>query len=65
TDAQIWDTYLEEATKHDKDDIISWNQILDVILIFAALFSAILTAFIIEFYQGLQPDPQQTAAALL
>lgn len=29
------------------------------------MFSAILTAFIIEFYKNLQPDPQQTAADLL
>jgi hypothetical protein len=31
----------------------------------AGLFSAILTAFIIEFYKLLQSDPQQTAADLL
>ncbi|KII89335.1 hypothetical protein PLICRDRAFT_109912, partial [Plicaturopsis crispa FD-325 SS-3] len=31
----------------------------------AGLFSAILTAFIIEFYKNLQPDPQQTTADLL
>ncbi|KII89394.1 hypothetical protein PLICRDRAFT_59024, partial [Plicaturopsis crispa FD-325 SS-3] len=60
-----WKDYLDEATQHDKDTIISWNQNMDVILIFAALFSAILTAFIIEFYKNLQPDPQQTTADLL
>ncbi|KII89361.1 hypothetical protein PLICRDRAFT_175554 [Plicaturopsis crispa FD-325 SS-3] len=64
-DAQIWKNYLEEATQHDRDNITGWNQNMDVILIFAALFSAILTAFIIEFYKNLQPDPQQTTAELL
>ncbi|KIJ36349.1 hypothetical protein M422DRAFT_782264 [Sphaerobolus stellatus SS14] len=54
--APIWDKYCEEARLHDKSMTEGWNADMDVLLVFAALFSAILTAFIIEFYKQLQPD---------
>ncbi|KZV97118.1 hypothetical protein EXIGLDRAFT_578019, partial [Exidia glandulosa HHB12029] len=42
-----------------------WSETLDVLLIFAGLFSAVATAFVIESYQFLQPDnAAYTAAAL-
>ncbi|RDB27382.1 hypothetical protein Hypma_004287 [Hypsizygus marmoreus] len=59
SDAPIWKSYMDEAKGHDQNNIANWNQSMDVILIFAALFSAILTAFLIEFYHPLQPDLQQ------
>ncbi|KAG8917494.1 hypothetical protein FRC02_003078 [Tulasnella sp. 418] len=42
-----------------------WNDSLDVLLIFAGLFSAVNTAFIIESYKGLNPDPAETTNTLL
>ncbi|KII84758.1 hypothetical protein PLICRDRAFT_117235, partial [Plicaturopsis crispa FD-325 SS-3] len=64
-DAPIWTTYVQEASEQDKDQIEKWDKNMDVILVFAGLFSAILTAFIIEFYKLLQQDPQDTTNALL
>ncbi|KAF9466929.1 hypothetical protein BDZ94DRAFT_1332326 [Collybia nuda] len=62
SDDPIWKSYMDEAQRQDKNTVGYWNQSMDVILIFAGLFSAILTAFIIEFYQSLQPNPQQSTA---
>ncbi|TFK38737.1 hypothetical protein BDQ12DRAFT_589707, partial [Crucibulum laeve] len=54
-----WKDYMDEAGKQDQINIGNWNQSMDVILIFAGLFSAILTAFLVEFYKPLQPDPNE------
>ncbi|KAJ7730904.1 hypothetical protein DFH07DRAFT_992721, partial [Mycena maculata] len=54
--AQIWSVYISEAEKYDKALVDSWRGNMNGILIFAGLFSAILTAFIIESYPTLQPD---------
>ncbi|KAJ7582523.1 hypothetical protein C8J56DRAFT_714737, partial [Mycena floridula] len=42
-----------------------WNSILDVILIFAGLFSGILTAFIIEFYRLMKVDQNELTSRIL
>ncbi|KAG8957108.1 hypothetical protein FRC03_010526 [Tulasnella sp. 419] len=64
-DTQFWTTYVKEAEEFDKELIDKWHKSLDVLLIFAALFSAINTAFIIESYKGLQPDSSEITNALL
>ncbi|KAJ7645836.1 hypothetical protein B0H17DRAFT_448595 [Mycena rosella] len=56
--AQIWSVYISEAEKYDKALVDSWRGNMNGMLIFAGLFSAILTAFIIESYKTLQPDMQ-------
>ncbi|KAI0635007.1 hypothetical protein C8Q77DRAFT_1216975 [Trametes polyzona] len=56
--SDIWPMYLEHAITEDKEMVLAWNTDLDTILIFAALFSAVLTTFIVESYQTLQADPQ-------
>lgn len=63
--ARIWSVYMKEAIPHDKALIESWSKDMDGILIFAGLFSAIITAFIIESYNGLMPDPNEPTIALL
>ncbi|KII87731.1 hypothetical protein PLICRDRAFT_76274, partial [Plicaturopsis crispa FD-325 SS-3] len=50
---------------YDKDMLSSWSNNMDALLTFSGLFSAVVTAFIIEFYPLLQPDPQQGSNALL
>ncbi|KAG8922210.1 hypothetical protein FRC02_012070 [Tulasnella sp. 418] len=61
----FWSTYDRVANAYDRETLDAWNKSLDVLLIFAGLFSAINTAFIIEAYKGLQPDPTETTNALL
>ncbi|KAJ7645951.1 hypothetical protein DFH06DRAFT_1050572, partial [Mycena polygramma] len=63
--AKIWTVYISEAEKYDKALVESWRGDMDGMLIFAGLFSASLTAFIIESYKTLTPDSGDTAATLL
>ncbi|EJD33008.1 hypothetical protein AURDEDRAFT_77287, partial [Auricularia subglabra TFB-10046 SS5] len=63
--ARVWRVYKGEASAADKDTLDSWNKTLDVLLIFAGLFSAVSTAFLIESYKTLQPDYTQYVATFL
>ncbi|KAF8598588.1 hypothetical protein BDV93DRAFT_392228, partial [Ceratobasidium sp. AG-I] len=47
-DATIWKHYVAEATEHDEELTSEKNLGIDIMLIFAALFSAILTAFLLD-----------------
>ncbi|KAG8942627.1 hypothetical protein FRC03_002995 [Tulasnella sp. 419] len=58
----FWHTYITEAEKFDKELVDGWNQALDNLLVFSGLFSAVNTAFIIETYKLLQPDPAEDTA---
>ncbi|QRV94419.1 hypothetical protein RhiJN_22437 [Ceratobasidium sp. AG-Ba] len=71
--ARVWKTYVREADRWDKEMVDGRNSSLDVLLIFvstfrplsppfAALFSAISTAFIIESLGDLKPDPAERSA---
>ncbi|CAE6478818.1 unnamed protein product [Rhizoctonia solani] len=64
-DAQVWKTYVREADHVDEELVDGWNKSMDVILIFAALFSAISTAFVIESYKNLKPDPAEISSQTL
>ncbi|PPR00955.1 hypothetical protein CVT24_000262 [Panaeolus cyanescens] len=64
-DAKVWTTYLELTKSKGEELMRIWNSDLDTILIFAGLFSAILTAFLIETRKGLQRDNQDTTNILL
>ncbi|KAJ7831027.1 hypothetical protein B0H14DRAFT_3464421 [Mycena olivaceomarginata] len=63
--AKIWSVYISEASKHDKALVKSWKSDMDGLLIFAGLFSAILTAFLIESYKTLSPDSGDNTVLLL
>ncbi|CUA77862.1 hypothetical protein RSOLAG22IIIB_06835 [Rhizoctonia solani] len=55
-DARFWKVYVEEADDWDEELVHGWNKSLDATLVFAALFSAILTAFLIEISGRLKDD---------
>ncbi|KAG8791484.1 hypothetical protein FRC12_009074 [Ceratobasidium sp. 428] len=63
--AHVWTTYVKETKEFDDDMVDGWNRGLDVTLVFAALFSAILTAFVLESAKSLQPDPSDQTVAIL
>ncbi|KAJ7216956.1 hypothetical protein B0H12DRAFT_1153851 [Mycena haematopus] len=63
--AKIWSVYISEAEKYDKALADSWRGNMNGMLIFAGLFSAILTAFIIESYKTLQPDVDSLTLACI
>ncbi|CAE6473612.1 unnamed protein product [Rhizoctonia solani] len=64
-DATIWKLYRNEAEEYDQELVKGRHASLDVLLLFAALFSAILTAFLIESKNLLQQDPADITTALL
>ncbi|KAJ7017730.1 hypothetical protein C8F04DRAFT_425397 [Mycena alexandri] len=63
--AKLWAVYVSEAEKYDKGLVESWKSDMEGMLIFAGLFSASLTAFLIESYQTLIPDSGDTTVILL
>ncbi|CAE7139806.1 unnamed protein product, partial [Rhizoctonia solani] len=60
-----WKTYVREADQVDEELVDGWNKSMDVILIFAALFSAISTAFVIESYKNLKQEPTDVSSQTL
>ncbi|KAJ7114653.1 hypothetical protein C8R43DRAFT_902936, partial [Mycena crocata] len=63
--ATIWQTYTRAADAYDDQLLRQWNQNLDTMLIVATLFSAVVTAFVIEAFRGLQPTAQDLTNNLL
>ncbi|KAH9053063.1 hypothetical protein EDB87DRAFT_311134 [Lactarius vividus] len=55
----LWSLHLKEAKSHDEARIHSLKDDMDGVLLFAGLFSAALTSFIIDKIQDLQVDPAQ------
>ncbi|KAG6854221.1 hypothetical protein C0991_009239 [Blastosporella zonata] len=55
--AKIWSVYVAEADSQDRALALQWKGDMDALLIFAGLFSASITAFLIESYKTLTPDP--------
>ncbi|KAJ7470178.1 hypothetical protein B0H11DRAFT_1991106 [Mycena galericulata] len=63
--AKLWSIYISEAEKYDKALVERWKADMEGMLIFAGLFSAILTAFLIESYKTLSLDQGAATIALL
>ncbi|KAJ7627981.1 hypothetical protein DFH06DRAFT_725796 [Mycena polygramma] len=63
--AKFWSVYNSEAERYDSALVESWKADMEGMLIFSGLFSASLTAFIIESYKNLIPDPGNMTVALL
>ncbi|KAG8845590.1 hypothetical protein FRB96_002343 [Tulasnella sp. 330] len=61
----FWSRYDRLAEMHDKDMLGRLNDDLDVLLIFAGLFSAINTAFIVVALSGLSANPANDTNVLL
>ncbi|KAK7043849.1 hypothetical protein VNI00_008014 [Paramarasmius palmivorus] len=56
---------LKAVGRYDEDMVKNWRDDIDTLLVFAGLFSAVVTAFTIESYQWLEEDPADTTVALL
>ncbi|KAK0231760.1 hypothetical protein EDD85DRAFT_775554, partial [Armillaria nabsnona] len=63
--ARVWRTYLEECGAFDIEMLEGWRDGLDVLLVFAGLFSAVVTTFVIQTSQNLQVNYVQVTATLL
>ncbi|RPD74975.1 hypothetical protein L226DRAFT_508609 [Lentinus tigrinus ALCF2SS1-7] len=60
-----WSSYAQIIKHYDEDMVRGWKEEIDTLLVFAGLFSAVVTAFNIEAYKLLQPDPAQITVQLL
>ncbi|KAL1717197.1 hypothetical protein EV715DRAFT_203699, partial [Schizophyllum commune] len=63
--ARVWRVYLEECGQFDDEMIREFRDMLDVHLVFAALFSAVVSTFVVQTSQALQPDYGRVSASLL
>ncbi|KAG8918703.1 hypothetical protein FRC02_002160 [Tulasnella sp. 418] len=62
---EFWNLYNAEAAKEDEEIVGNFAADLDNLLLFAGIFSAINTAFIIESYKDLKEDKPETTNQLL
>ncbi|SJL12503.1 uncharacterized protein ARMOST_15930 [Armillaria ostoyae] len=63
--AQIWPIYLEEAADFDANMLAEWRDTIDVLLVFAGLFSVVLTTFVTQTSQNMQPNYNQASTLIL
>ncbi|KAF5344556.1 hypothetical protein D9757_014886 [Collybiopsis confluens] len=63
--ARVWKVYNDEMDKLDNDRVEDWRDGLDALLILGALFSAVLTTFVVETYSRLDFDWAEVSANLL
>ncbi|TFY61607.1 hypothetical protein EVG20_g6993 [Dentipellis fragilis] len=61
----LWSNYVKLAERRDKAVTTAWTNDMNGVVIFAGLYSAALTAFLVESYQSLQEDPADTSVVLL
>ncbi|KAH8822412.1 hypothetical protein DL96DRAFT_1714731 [Flagelloscypha sp. PMI_526] len=54
--ARIWMIYNDEAGIYDDDMIRGFRDTLDSLLVFAALFSAVVTTLLVQTVTSLEPD---------
>ncbi|KAH9170104.1 hypothetical protein EDB89DRAFT_1356358 [Lactarius sanguifluus] len=55
----LWSLYGKVAQTHDKAQFQGLANDMDGVLLFAGLFAAVLTSFLVDGLQNLQPDPAQ------
>ncbi|KAK0498074.1 hypothetical protein EDD18DRAFT_1071671, partial [Armillaria luteobubalina] len=63
--ARVWRTCLEECAASDGEMVEGWRDGLDVLLVFAGLFSAVVTTFVAQTSQSLQVDYGEVTTVLL
>ncbi|OBZ67069.1 hypothetical protein A0H81_13051 [Grifola frondosa] len=63
--AAAWGRCAKVLHDNDKSLLRGWKDEIDTLLVFAGLFSAVLTTFNAQSYQLLQPDPADASVALL
>ncbi|KAJ7888723.1 hypothetical protein B0H13DRAFT_1561398, partial [Mycena leptocephala] len=55
-EARVWHVYNDESAIFDNDMMIESGDSLDILLVFAGLFSGVLTTFVAQTSQALAPD---------
>ncbi|TFK97371.1 hypothetical protein BDV98DRAFT_478432, partial [Pterulicium gracile] len=63
--ARVWRVYLDEAGHFDMDMVESIRDTVDIILVFAGLFSAVVSTLVGQASTALRPDYSHVTAALI
>ncbi|KAK0474757.1 hypothetical protein IW261DRAFT_523635 [Armillaria novae-zelandiae] len=63
--ARVWRTHEDESRNHDSNMVEQFRDNVNLLLISAGLFSAVVTAFVVQSSQNLQPDYAAMSASLL
>ncbi|KAK0492154.1 hypothetical protein EDD18DRAFT_1026800, partial [Armillaria luteobubalina] len=63
--ARVWRVHEDESRNHDTNMVEKSRDNVDVLLVFAGLFSAVVTTFVAQTYQNLQVDYTAMSASLL
>ncbi|PBK83089.1 hypothetical protein ARMGADRAFT_876347, partial [Armillaria gallica] len=63
--ARVWRTYNDESRNHDANMVEESRDNVDVLLVFAGLFSAVVMTFVAQTSQSLQPDYAAMSASLI
>ncbi|KAI0742954.1 hypothetical protein C8Q80DRAFT_1191645 [Daedaleopsis nitida] len=62
---EAWSDTAGKIKTYSDEMVARWNSEMDTLLVYAGLFSAILTAFNVQSYQLLTPDPPDPVLAAL
>ncbi|KAK0226873.1 hypothetical protein EDD85DRAFT_777551, partial [Armillaria nabsnona] len=62
--SSIWQAYLDESVIYDRDICDAHRGETSILLVFAGLFSAVVSAFIVQSSANLQPNYQRLSALL-
>ncbi|KAI0752218.1 hypothetical protein BC629DRAFT_1224006 [Irpex lacteus] len=60
-----WAAMAKEVREFDEEKVRSCKEDIDTLLVFAGLFSAVLSAFLVAAYPSLQPDRMDTVVYTL
>ncbi|KAF5343026.1 hypothetical protein D9758_011112 [Tetrapyrgos nigripes] len=63
--ARVWKVYLDEAEAFDDEMLKGFRDTLDALLVFAALFSGVVTTLVTSTVDSLQPNYAQITARLM
>ncbi|KAJ7588763.1 hypothetical protein C8J56DRAFT_730650, partial [Mycena floridula] len=63
--ARVWKVYLDESESYDDDMLRSFRDTIDALLVFAALFSGVVTTLLVQTSQAFQQDYAQITTLLL
>ncbi|KAH7918738.1 hypothetical protein BV22DRAFT_1024071, partial [Leucogyrophana mollusca] len=63
--SRFWAMYKRHAEEYDSEFFEKYKDDMDIVLIFAGLFSAVSTSFLTAMQSSLSPDPTDTTNALL
>ncbi|KAK0226829.1 hypothetical protein EDD85DRAFT_891036, partial [Armillaria nabsnona] len=63
--SSVWHAYLHESWNYDTDMVGNQRGEVNILLVFAGLFSAVVSTFIIQSSSNLQQDYQKLSAVLL